>query len=196
MGADVICAGQKICYWLTPYAENPRYAVFLENRVTHLTGANMRKPGNWLKQRFEAAMGIIVALPAIPSAIIDHYAISHRQARDPIRQRKRPSETAISVLCLFLIMLVAMIDYRSATRASFALFYVLIAAYRRLEREPKGWPADRPGRFARRAYRRGRPRLTAGSAVLESRSADGNFVICRSVAVGGPQPDTSIWSSG
>ena len=103
--------------------------VFPENRVTHMTGANMQKPGNWLKQRFEAVMGVIVAIPAIPGAIIDHYAISHRQARDPVRQRKRSSETAIIVICLFLTILVAIIDYRSTARVSFTLFYLLIAAY-------------------------------------------------------------------
>lgn len=89
----------------------------------------MRKPGNWLKQRFEAVVGMIVAIPAIPSAIIDHYALAHRQARDPLHRHKRPSETAIGILCLFLTVLVAIIDYRSAPRLGFTLFYLLIAAY-------------------------------------------------------------------
>ncbi|HUA37282.1 MAG TPA: PAS domain-containing protein [Candidatus Sulfopaludibacter sp.] len=88
----------------------------------------MQKPDHWLKRQFEAVMGVIVALPAIPSAIIDHYAIPHRQARDPVHQRKRVSETAIGVVCLCLIILVAVIDYRSVPRVSFSLFYLLIAA--------------------------------------------------------------------
>ncbi len=95
----------------------------------HLMGANMRKPGHWLKQRFEAVMGIIVAIPAIPGAIIDHYAMSHRQTRDPVRRRQRASETVIGVLCLLLVILVAIIDYRSTARVSFTLFYLLIAAF-------------------------------------------------------------------
>ena len=103
--------------------------VFPENRVTPMTGAKMRKPDNWLKQRFEAVMGVLVALPAIPGAIIDHYAISHRQAQEPVRPRKRVSETAIGVICLGLTILLAMIDYRSVPRVSFTLFYLLIAAY-------------------------------------------------------------------
>ena len=89
----------------------------------------MRKPGHWLKQRFEAVMGIVVALPAIPSAIIDHYAMSNRQTRDPVRHRQRTSETVIGVLCLVLVVLVAIIDYRSTARVSFTLFYLLIAAF-------------------------------------------------------------------
>ena len=91
--------------------------------------ATMRKPGPWLKQRFEAVLGIIVAISAIPGSIIDHYAISHRPARNPVGQRKRASETAIGVLCLFLVILVAIIDYRSTARISFTLFYLLIAAF-------------------------------------------------------------------
>jgi PAS domain S-box-containing protein len=89
----------------------------------------MHKPGNWLKQRFEAVMSVIVAIPAIPGAIIDHYATSHGHTQDPLRQRKRPSQTTIGVSCLVLTMLVAIIDYRSVPRVSFTLFYLLIAAY-------------------------------------------------------------------
>src|SRR5215469_1872219 len=89
----------------------------------------MQKRGNWLKQGFEAIMGVIVAIPAIPGAIIDHYALSHVNARNPVPRPKRPSETTIGVACLVLIMLVAIIDYRSVPRVSFTLFYLLIAAY-------------------------------------------------------------------
>ncbi|MGA9777465.1 MAG: PAS domain-containing protein [Verrucomicrobiia bacterium] len=89
----------------------------------------MQKPDRWLKQRFEAVMGVIVAIPAIPGAIIDHYAMSHRQTRDPIRHRRPASETVIGVLCLLLVILVAIIDYRSTARVSFTLFYLLIAAF-------------------------------------------------------------------
>ena len=89
----------------------------------------MQKPGNWLKQRFEAIMGVIVAIPAIPGAIIDHYAASQGNARDPIRSRKRPSETTVGVACLVLTVAVAIIDYRSIPPISFTLFYLLIAAY-------------------------------------------------------------------
>jgi PAS domain S-box-containing protein len=89
----------------------------------------MHKPGNWLKQRFEAVMSVIVAFPAIPGAIIDHYATSHGHTQDPLRQRNRPSQTTIGVICLVLTMLVAIIDYRSVPRVSFTLFYLLIAAY-------------------------------------------------------------------
>ena len=89
----------------------------------------MQKPDRWLKQRFEAVMGVIVAIPAIPGAIIDHYAMSHRQTRDPVRHRQRASETVIGVLCLLLVVLVAIIDYRSTARVSFTLFYLLIAAF-------------------------------------------------------------------
>ena len=74
-------------------------------------------------------MGVIVAIPAIPGAIIDHYAMSHRQTRDPVRHRQRASETVIGVLCLLLVVLVAIIDYRSTARVSFTLFYLLIAAF-------------------------------------------------------------------
>jgi len=89
----------------------------------------MRRPGNWLKQRFEAFAGVIVALSALPSAAIDHYAVSHNKAQDPLYQRKRTSKTTVSIVCLCLTVLVAIIDYRSAPRVSFTLFYLLIAAY-------------------------------------------------------------------
>jgi PAS domain S-box-containing protein len=93
------------------------------------TEATMQKPGNWLKQRFEAVMGVIVAIPAIPSAIIDHYATSRAHARNPLPQQKRSSGTTIGIVCLILTVLVAVIDYRSIPRVSFTLFYLLIAAY-------------------------------------------------------------------
>lgn len=89
----------------------------------------MQKPGNWLRQRFEAVLGIIVAIPEIPSAIIDHYAMSHRHTPDSIQQPKRPSQTSIGILCLILTVVVAVIDYRSVPPVSFTLFYLLIAAY-------------------------------------------------------------------
>ena len=82
-------------------------------------------------------MGIIVAIPAIPGAIIDHYAMSHRQTRDPVRHRKRASETAIGVLCLFLVVLVAIIDYRSGA-GQFHPVLPVNRRFRRLERESKG----------------------------------------------------------
>ena len=89
----------------------------------------MRKPGNWLKQRFEAVVSMMVTLPAITTAIIDHYTLSPGKARNPIRQRRRHREAAIIVICLFLTILVAIIDYRSIPRVSFTLLYLLIAAY-------------------------------------------------------------------
>ena len=90
--------------------------------------ALMPKSGNWLKQRFEAVVGLIVAFPAIPGAIIDHYAPSQGNARNPIGQLKRHREAAVIVICLCLTILVAIIDYRSVPRVSFTLFYLLIAA--------------------------------------------------------------------
>jgi PAS domain S-box-containing protein len=89
----------------------------------------MRKPGNWLKQCFEAIMDVMVAIPAIPGAIIDHYATSRGGAQNPVPRQKRSSETAVGIICLILIILVAVIDYRSVPRVSFTLFYLLIAAY-------------------------------------------------------------------
>ncbi|MGA3283471.1 MAG: PAS domain-containing protein [Verrucomicrobiota bacterium] len=89
----------------------------------------MQKPGNWLRQRFEAVVGMIVSLPAILSAVVDYYAIPHANERNPTRRLKQPSEAAISVVCLFLTILAAIIDYRSVQRVSFTLFYLLIASY-------------------------------------------------------------------
>jgi PAS domain S-box-containing protein len=89
----------------------------------------MQKRGNWLKQCFEAIMDVIVAIPAIPGAIIDHYAISRGNAQNPLPRQKRSSETTVGIVCLILIVLLAVIDFRSVPRASFTLFYLLIAAY-------------------------------------------------------------------
>jgi PAS domain S-box-containing protein len=89
----------------------------------------MRKQSSWLKQRFEAVFGGVVSLPTILGAIVDYHAIPRINRRDPPRHLKQHSETAISLLCLFLAGLVAIIDYRSAPRVSFTLFYLLIAAY-------------------------------------------------------------------
>lgn len=89
----------------------------------------MRKRGNWLKQRFEAVVGVIIALSTVPGTVIGHHAVTHEEMRDPIRRRKRSSETTVGVVCLCLTVLVAIIDYRSAPRVSFTLFYLLIAAY-------------------------------------------------------------------
>ena len=90
----------------------------------------MQKPGGWLKQCFETVIDRVVSLPAMLAAIIDDYAIPHINNRPdtPYHLKKRP-ETAISVFCLFLMVLVSLIDYLSAPRVSFTLFYLLIAAY-------------------------------------------------------------------
>ncbi len=89
--------------------------------------AKMPKKGNWVKRRFEAVVGMIAAFPAIPGAVIDH-SLPRGNARNPIVQLKRHQEAAIIIICLSLTILVAVIDYRSLQRASFTLFYLLIAA--------------------------------------------------------------------
>jgi PAS domain S-box-containing protein len=103
--------------------------VFQENQAARFTEANMQKPGNRLKQRFEAVLGMIIAIPDIPGAIIDQYATSHGRARDSTKLPKRPSQTSIGMICLTLTVVVAVIDYRSVPGISFTLFYLLIAAY-------------------------------------------------------------------
>jgi PAS domain S-box-containing protein len=72
---------------------------------------------------------MIVSLPDAPTAIIDPYPISNRNTAGPVHQLKRPSDAAVSIICLFLTVPVAIIDYRSASPVSFTLFYLLISAY-------------------------------------------------------------------
>src|SRR5208283_4041131 len=102
---------------------------FSGDRIAFAARANMQKLSGWLKQRFEAVLGGIISLPSILGAIVDYHAIPHINRRDPLRHPKQNSETAISVLCLILAGLVAIVDYRSAPQVNFTLIYVLIAAY-------------------------------------------------------------------
>ena len=89
----------------------------------------MRKPGNWLRQRFEAVMEMTASLPAILSALVGDHVIPQVDGRNLTRQLKRSSEAVIIVVCLFLTILVASINYKSTSRVSFTLFYLLIAAF-------------------------------------------------------------------
>ena len=89
----------------------------------------MQKLGGWLKQRIETVFGWLVSILAVLGAMIESYAIQYINRRDRAPRQKEPSETAIIVFCLFLTALVAIIDYRSVSRISFTLFYLLIAAY-------------------------------------------------------------------
>jgi len=89
----------------------------------------MQKPGNRLKQSFEAVVGVVVSLPAILSSVIDYYAVPYLSNRHPARRPKQHSEIAIGILCLALTLLVAVVDYLSAPRISLILFYLLIAAF-------------------------------------------------------------------
>ncbi|MGB7769338.1 MAG: PAS domain-containing protein [Verrucomicrobiia bacterium] len=72
---------------------------------------------------------MLVSLPAVASAIVDYRAIPHVNGRDLTRRLKRSSEAVVSVVCLCLTVLVAIINYESASRVSFTLFYLLIAAF-------------------------------------------------------------------
>jgi len=89
----------------------------------------MQKPGNRLKRGVETVVGMVVALPAILSSVIDHYAVANLSGRDPARRPKQYSETVVGILCLGLTLLVALVGYVSASRISFILFYLLIAAF-------------------------------------------------------------------
>jgi PAS domain S-box-containing protein len=89
----------------------------------------MRKPGNWLRQCFEAVVGVFVSLPAILSAVVDYYAVPQINRRKPTRHLNQHLENTVSIVSLFLIMLFAIIDHLTVPRASFTLFYLLIAAY-------------------------------------------------------------------
>jgi len=89
----------------------------------------MRRLGNWLKQRFEAIVNAVVSLLVIPGAIVDSYAVSQAKGRVSTRPLRQPSNRTVSVICLFLTVLVAAVDYRSVPRVSFTLFYLLIVSY-------------------------------------------------------------------
>ena len=89
----------------------------------------MQKLGDWLKQRFEAVVGVVVSLPGISSALVDYHAIPRADRREPGRRPQPASETAVIAASLVLTVLVAIIDCRSVERVSFILFYLLIAAY-------------------------------------------------------------------
>jgi len=60
--------------------------------------------------------------------MVDSYAAHPVNRRESSRHLKQNLEATTSVLCLCLAALVAIIDYRSAPRVSFTLFYLLIAA--------------------------------------------------------------------
>jgi len=89
----------------------------------------MQKQSGWLKQRLEAVLGGVISLPSILGAIVDYYAIPHINRRNPPRHPKQNSEIAISLLCLIMVGLVAIVDYRSAPQVNFTLIFVLIATY-------------------------------------------------------------------
>jgi PAS domain S-box-containing protein len=89
----------------------------------------MRKRGDWLKQRFEAVVGVFVSLPAILCSVVDYYAVPQINSRKPIRHFNQHLENTVSLFCVFLTLLFAIIDYLTVPRASFTLFYLLIAAY-------------------------------------------------------------------
>jgi PAS domain S-box-containing protein len=89
----------------------------------------MQKLGNWLRRRFEAIVSVVVTLPVVSSAVIDYYTIPHITGQNSARHLKQPSETTVSIACLFLTFLVAIVDYLSAEQVSFILFYLIIAAY-------------------------------------------------------------------
>jgi PAS domain S-box-containing protein len=89
----------------------------------------MQKPGGWLKQRLEAVLGWLVSILAVLGAMIESYTNLYINRRDLAPSRKEQSETAAVVVGLVLTALVAIVDYRSASRISFTLFYLLIAVY-------------------------------------------------------------------
>jgi PAS domain S-box-containing protein len=89
----------------------------------------MQKPGSRLKRGCEAVVGMVVSLPAILCSVIDHYAVRYLSGREMAQRPKPHSETAIGIVCLVLTLLVAVVNYVSALRISFILFYLLIAAF-------------------------------------------------------------------
>ena len=82
----------------------------------------MQKLGTWLKRRFEAAVSVVVSLSVIPGAVVDYYAIQHVTRQNPPHHLKQSSETTVTVVCLILTCLLAVINYLSVPGASFILF--------------------------------------------------------------------------
>src|SRR5258706_12054001 len=88
----------------------------------------MRKLSNWMKQGSEAAMGVVGTLPAILRAIHGSHAHAGGESLSDRLKQKQHTENLISIFCLLLVILVAVIDGFYSSKVSFTLFYVLIVA--------------------------------------------------------------------
>jgi PAS domain S-box-containing protein len=71
---------------------------------------------------------MVVSIPVDPRTLVDYQSLPPVNRRNPIADPRLHSETMIKVLCYLLTFLVALVDYLSALRVSFILFYLLIAA--------------------------------------------------------------------
>jgi PAS domain S-box-containing protein len=88
----------------------------------------MSKLNKWMKQGSEAALGVVGTLPEILRAIHGSYGQAGPEQFNERLKQKQHSESLISVFCLLLVILVAVIDGFYAPKISFTLFYVLIVA--------------------------------------------------------------------
>lgn len=89
----------------------------------------METLGKWLKRRVEVVLGVVVSLPVIPGALIDYYAVPRIHGRIPARRLKQPTPFAVSVVCLLLTFLAAIIGWRTHERVDVSLCYLLIAGF-------------------------------------------------------------------